>query len=764
MPVSYSGATTSRGMQLWRARPCHNITIDGLEVTSDASTDPYALIWIYAGHGPGTETTGVQIRRSWIHGRDDQESYPHVGVLMSASDSEVSDSIIEHIYSRIGDTQAIGISQSPGHLLIENNFLNSTGQSVMSGGNFPNYMGRTTRNIILRRNHSWKPKKWFTGIQAARIDTTGFRLRSAGTSQSCGTVASSVELSNRCFWYYNDVRYELLQDAEFRLTGGSTSGFGYLYGLAGQLYFRHNLTTGTWTCPTSVDCAYSANPTLPPGAPRLAKAVVNNGTFDGNFYIEATSAWHKNHYESKEGNGWLIEGNVMEQQWIVNGSIHQNMCINITNAPSGSGLGPLNYLVSSNEFLIRYNICRHAAEGFIVNGQSFDTTRKEANGMGQSKGGRVHDNLLYDIGSKLYTNSSIGDAFRTQNSSHWTWEHNTVVDVRQAVNGNSHATLPCCRNMTHQFLSNVFIPWLGTDLTAGSLELPQVKGDGYVDWIQGLGSAYKAFDAATSRFGRNMLMNRNGVTYHSQRGVDYPNTPDKTYLVQPNDPDRNPATLFESYSERNYAASNYRIKASEVSKYPTYTGRAIGADIDEIEALIGVHGADVVAGIPPFHVRSDRRIVPDTTSAVILYRPLTGDSCRITIWSADTYAASAQVTTGTDAAAEVISGMRAHRITGLTPDTDYFGKRWCGTAVDVFRFTTLATKPPSALRLKAPAGAADAVIEWGTSAGLGNITSPVACLAGSTCAVEVPPTATHYRHAFRAANGAVISRGDLRVN
>jgi hypothetical protein len=191
-------------------------------------------------------------------------------------------------------------------------------------------------------------------------------------------------------------------------------------------------------------------------------------------------------------------------------------------------------------------------------------------------------------------------------------------------------------------------------------------------------------------------MNRAGYLYGTYIPSDYPTG---TYLVQPSDqiggksPD--PSVIFQIWNERvnavppnglNYRNGNFRLLPGIATAYPAYDARAIGADIDEIEALTGQAGVDVENGWPTFAERTQRTISTGVTGTVLSYLP-NGSSCLIQIWSNSAYSGTAVVNM-TDSAAAVVSGFISVALPGLQPGSAYYGKRWCGSAVDVFTFTT----------------------------------------------------------------------------
>ena len=103
------------------------------------------------------------------------------------------------------------------------------------------------------------------------------------------------------------------------------------------------------------------------------------------------------------------------------------------------------------------------------------------------------------------------------------------------------------------------------------------------------------------------------------RGVNYPQS---TYLIQSDDPGRDPVRLFQNWQERDntvppngllYRGANYRLAPGMAAAYPAFDQKPIGADIDEIEALTGRNGVDVERGWPTFAERSARQV---STAAV----------------------------------------------------------------------------------------------------------------------------------------------------
>lgn len=239
----------------------------------------------------------------------------------------------------------------------------------------------------------------------------------------------------------------------------------------------------------------------------------------------------KNPLESKYGDNWLIEGNVMHRAYYISG-VGQSMFINMTAFLNGSSPSQaLNYWASSSEAIIRNNIFRHGAEGILANGTAFlegtssGTKRWEAQGLTRAYRNRIDNNLFVDIGSSEWLRETLGSSMRTLRTASQAFTHNTVVDTRYSIYGDAAAA--------------------------------NIMGNGANSWYSGLVSPYIRWDSATSRFERNILMNRSGLTATTKRGTNYPNS---TYLIQATDPDRSPVTLFENWVERPTAGMKYGVE------------------------------------------------------------------------------------------------------------------------------------------------------------------------------------------------------------
>ena len=214
---------------------------------------------------------------------------------------------------------------------------------------------------------------------------------------------------------------------------------------------------------------------------------------------------------------------------------------------------------------------------------------------------------------------------RQQSTNAWTVEHNTAIDVRigfLADGATALITVRRCHPVSQRLSRRKLQQPRGHQSyrrpgSTGPRPLPYFGGNGANNWYGAV--ANKNVDSA-SQFQNNLLMNRAGFVYTTTRGVHYPTS---TYLIQSDDPGRDPNTLFVSWQERNnsvppngllYRNGNYRLASGPAALFPAYDARTIGADIDEIEAHRAErHGRG--AGWPPFRIACREPSTASGTSA-----------------------------------------------------------------------------------------------------------------------------------------------------
>jgi hypothetical protein len=103
------------------------------------------------------------VDRCYIHG--DPELGQKRGIALNSASTTISGSYISEIKSTSQDAQAIAGWNGPGPFLIENNYLEASGENFMLGGALPRTNGLVPTDVVFRRNHvsrpaAWKDQRW----------------------------------------------------------------------------------------------------------------------------------------------------------------------------------------------------------------------------------------------------------------------------------------------------------------------------------------------------------------------------------------------------------------------------------------------------------------------------------------------------------------------------------------------------------------------------------------------------------------------------
>jgi hypothetical protein len=116
---------------------------------------------IVFGDGSGTSDATPQelvVDRCYIHG--DPERGQKRGIALNSASTTVTGSYIADIKSASQDAQAIAGWNGPGPFLIENNYLEASGENFMLGGALPGIHGLVPSDVVFRRNHVSRPREW----------------------------------------------------------------------------------------------------------------------------------------------------------------------------------------------------------------------------------------------------------------------------------------------------------------------------------------------------------------------------------------------------------------------------------------------------------------------------------------------------------------------------------------------------------------------------------------------------------------------------
>ncbi|HET7694307.1 MAG TPA: hypothetical protein VFK57_01260 [Vicinamibacterales bacterium] len=107
----------------------------------------------------------IELDRVYVHG--DRVQGQKRGIALNARAVTIRNSHVSDIKGVGIDTQAIGGWNGPGPFLIENNYLEATGEVVLLGGSDPAIPNLVSSDVIVRNNHMTRPMAWRNDIVPA---------------------------------------------------------------------------------------------------------------------------------------------------------------------------------------------------------------------------------------------------------------------------------------------------------------------------------------------------------------------------------------------------------------------------------------------------------------------------------------------------------------------------------------------------------------------------------------------------------------------
>jgi len=147
---------------LWTLAGAHHYRLVGLEL---APSGPAFLYDVVALGDPSAAQDTVEeiphhltVDRCYIHAFG--ESPAMRGLDLNADDARVVNSHVSGFKSTGGDTQAILTFNCRGRHLIENNYLEASGENYIAGGADAKIADLVPSDIVIRRNHMAKPLSW----------------------------------------------------------------------------------------------------------------------------------------------------------------------------------------------------------------------------------------------------------------------------------------------------------------------------------------------------------------------------------------------------------------------------------------------------------------------------------------------------------------------------------------------------------------------------------------------------------------------------
>jgi hypothetical protein len=140
----------------------------GLEITGTVTGSiNYGIVWLGDGGwlgGGETQTTLASVPRDFVLSHIYLHGAPSLlaqrCLNLNSAHTVLRDSWISDCTIQGTQGQAVAVWNSPGPLLIENNFISGAGQNILIGGADPGIPGLIPSDITIRRNHIWKNPAW----------------------------------------------------------------------------------------------------------------------------------------------------------------------------------------------------------------------------------------------------------------------------------------------------------------------------------------------------------------------------------------------------------------------------------------------------------------------------------------------------------------------------------------------------------------------------------------------------------------------------
>lgn len=337
----------------------------------------------------------IELDRLYIHG--DPLMGQKRGVALNAANVTIRNCYIADIKAIGIDTQAIGGWNGPGPFLIENNYLEASGENLLLGGADPAIANLVSENVVVRHNYMSRPLSWRDPV----VPAPGNVSAGAGTggSLAAGTYGYRV-VARRRVGGGVIARSTASAEATVTLVNGGAARISWTAvpdALEYYVYGRGMNWTATGTSFTDTGAGGRGG-----AAP----------TSIGDRWLV------KNLFELKNARNVVVENNIFENNWA-----HGQVGYAILFTPRNQD-GACTWCVVEN-VTFHSNVVRNAGGGINILGyDNLAPSRQTANI-------RITQNLFYGI-DKSYGGSGwfllIGDEPRDV-----TVDHNTVDATANAL-------------------------------------------------------------------------------------------------------------------------------------------------------------------------------------------------------------------------------------------------------------------------------------------------------------------------------------------
>lgn len=180
----------------------HDYTFIGIEVAGNVPHPDRDLIQFGVDTKAGTwaktfeeQPLNLTFDRMYIHGEPGTGG--HRGILADGRNLKIVNSDLRNFWEQGRDSQAIGCSQAKGPLLIQNNYIEASGENVMCGGNDPTIANAVPADIDIFDNLVSKPLAWRPVYRStAGVLSNAWSDGAVLVSGKPGSVKNLFELKN----------------------------------------------------------------------------------------------------------------------------------------------------------------------------------------------------------------------------------------------------------------------------------------------------------------------------------------------------------------------------------------------------------------------------------------------------------------------------------------------------------------------------------------------------------------------------------------
>ena len=397
--LSGIGTGAYKSLSLLRTEPgAHGYVLAFLDFDGTAHVGNETLIQIGEA-STAAPPYDITFDRVYVHGH--RYKGQKRGLSLQAKQVRVLNSYISDIKSVGADSQAINSYNGAGPFTIENNFLEAAGENVLFGGGDPSIANLVPSDIVMRRNHLFKPLAWRQPI----LQTPASVRAAAGTG---GALSSGRH-------YFRVVAV--------MTTGPSTAVSARSAEVSASVAASGKVTV-SWTAVPGADRYRVYRGTSAGGQSRYLETTATSLAYGGRNEISGTppstgTKWVvKNTFELKNAQRVTFDGNVIENSWAAG-----QMGYAIVLTPRNSGAAPwtrVQHVTFTN------NVIRAVAG--VVNIAGYDNLAATQ----RTQYITFRNNLFEDVDPAVYGKGTramlVGDGAASM-----TFDRNTIIHTNSSV-------------------------------------------------------------------------------------------------------------------------------------------------------------------------------------------------------------------------------------------------------------------------------------------------------------------------------------------